>query len=107
MKIKVYIFLGFGAFLFLLPVLALAAEKKIIFSPEFLTSQSYLNSANQWQIFNNTDEGLYPVGEGLLLKSDGDVYLVYPFQFSAKDYDRLKIKFFSDQDLEVNILPNV
>ena len=107
MKIKVYIFLGFGALLFLLPVLTLAAEKKIIFSPEFLTSQLYLNSANQWQIFNNIDEGLYPAEEGLLLKSDGDAYLVYPFQFSSKDYDRLRIKFFSDQSLAVTILPNV
>lgn len=108
MKVK-YFFLIFSISLFLFSsVTVLAAEKKeVIFNYDILTSSVYQESPNQWQIFNNKDEDLYSEDEALLLKSSGDVYLIYPIQFNYHDYDRLTISLYSNRPVVISLTPNM
>ncbi len=99
--------MGISLLFFLLSSLTFDSDPEIIFSPEVLTSQDYLNSANQWTISNNTDGSLYAEAGGLLLKSDGDPYLVYPIQFNYKKFDQLTITFYADKLVKLTIIPNV
>ena len=95
-------------FVFLLaPVSVLAATEAEIFSQRYLSTAEYSESGNSWNIYNNSDDSLYKEGEGLLLKNDGDAYLVYSASFSYKDFDKLIITYSTDQPLDINIVPNV
>lgn len=107
MKIKNFVFLGITALFFLLPALVLATEKRVIFSSDFLASPVYQNSGRFWQIANNSDQELYRQQDGLTLKSDGNAYLVYPFEFNYYDFDRLNIKLYADQPLIITVIPNI
>ncbi len=89
--------------LIIIPQVAFAAERKVIFSAETLADPS----AIQWQISNNKDDSLYQKKEGFLLKSDGDAYLVYSMEFSYNDFDELVITLYSDQELEITVLADV
>ncbi len=112
---RVYLFLSLALVFFLWPAspslggpaTGLAKESKVIFSYDILASSDYQKSDAQWQISNNRDEGLYGTDGGLLLKSDGDPYLVYPIKFSYHDYDRLKIVLYSNQPLQLTLIPNI
>ncbi|OGY48124.1 MAG: hypothetical protein A3J65_00915 [Candidatus Buchananbacteria bacterium RIFCSPHIGHO2_02_FULL_45_11b] len=110
MRIKTgsLIFLSFAFFIFLAPrPLSAAENKRVILSYDFFNSSAYKNSPVQWQIFYNEDENLYDHDQGLFLKSDGDLYLVYPVSFDYGDYDRLNLTLFSSQPLEIKIIPDV
>lgn len=108
MKGKILLFLASLTLFFLLPQIVFAAAKsEVIFSYDHLTSSGYLNSGKLWQISNNIEDGLYAQPDGMLLKNDGDAYLVYPANFSYKDFDVLRIKFYSNRDVWVTIIPNV
>lgn len=104
MKSKIFLL----AIIFLFsPVFVLAATEAEIFSQQYLQSSDYLNSGVEWGVYNNTETSLYKKDEGLLLRNDGDAYLVYPISFSYKDFDKLVITYSSDQPLDINIIPNV
>ena len=107
MKLKTLTFLAAITLFFLLPAMVWAKAERVIFSYDILTSVDYQKSDAQWQISNNSDEGLYGADGGLMLKSDGDPYLVYPVKFSYHDYDRLKLVLYSNQPLELTLIPNV
>ncbi len=101
-SIKFFVFIIIIFFLFVSS--ASAESKKIIFDLATLTNNQ---TAGLWQIFNNTDKGLYPQGDNLLLRSDGDAYLVYDGQFSYHDYHRLRLVIASNQPLRLTVIPNV
>ena len=96
-------------FLLALPALAFAASKsQVIFSLDVLANPVYQTSASQWQIVNNTDEGLYIQEDGgVLLKSEGNPTIIYPLSFGYKDFDKLVISFSTDRLTEVRVIPDI
>jgi len=107
MRIKLLLSVILLSLFFLLPGICLAGQEKVIFSYDILTSAEYQTSASQWQITKNTDSGLYKKDDGMLLKNDGNAYLIYPFTFSYHDYDQLKITFYSDQPVNLLLIPDI
>lgn len=109
MKQRNLILLFLLTFLLALPAFALASSKsQVIFSLDVLTDPIYQASSNQWQIANNTDEGLYAQSEGgMLLKSEGDPTIIYPISFGYKDFDKLIISFSTNKLTEVRVIPDI
>src|SRR3989338_1308431 len=84
-KRKTIFLIGITLMLLLPQIVFAASKSRVIFGFDLLTSTQYRASPNQWQITNNSDEGLYAQEDGsMLLKSDGDPTLVYPISFNKK-----------------------
>ena len=84
--------------------IARAAAVNVIFDLATLANNLW---AGLWRIFNNTEEELDQKDGGLLLKNDGDAYLVYGGQFSYYDYDRLRLVIASNKPVRLTVIPNV
>ena len=95
--------------LLLLPQIVFAASKsRVIFGFDLLTSTQYRASPNQWQITNNSDEGLYAQEDGsMLLKSDGDPTLVYPISFNNQEFDQLVITVMVDRRTDIRLISDI
>ncbi|MDX9893189.1 MAG: hypothetical protein RB292_02130 [Patescibacteria group bacterium] len=104
MRFKFILFFAIFISVFLASHPVWAEETKVIFDfPSFVSGQA----GETWQIFNNSDEGLYPQDEGLLLHNDGDAYLIYNQPFGYDQFNNLMIELKVNRPLVITLTADI